>query len=524
MQKAPSLRRILVVLALAASTVVALPRPSSSAVAAPTTEDCRTEQGDRPEPGVQGEVPAADQLSGASRQGYWCNIRWVSSNDLEGRGADIQLTWHRDCAYQAAPAGDADSDGVAVLQVDRAGRSRLVEVIRRPSWAGRGGVLGIHEGLHVSQQRGLLVVPIGTMISVFDVARDCAQPRHLADFDLGAIEDPFHDDRFGAGGIHSGKLSPDGTLYYATDIGNGAVAPSGPCLSVVDLRDATRPFLLTRWGMDFPCHDLDLSPNGRRAYVGFYGPGVGHPSAVVAAFTPAGVPSNAITGLRIVDVTEAHQHRREPELRIVGELTGGRNHTEVFARIGGKPYVIGGEEAYCPGGNPRIVDVSDERAPKQVATVDLEINTAPQCARQLNRNGDVLLHMGHYFSVDDPRDAKLLFVSWYASGLRVFDISDPTSPREVAYYNPPVGAGAQRTHDWTSTYPRYLPSSGQIWFGSRVTGFNVVELHPALRPSSADPAARRNWTVPPRRRVIAASATARSLGAEPPPPQYCTLR
>ncbi|HMC71843.1 MAG TPA: hypothetical protein VKJ07_21980, partial [Mycobacteriales bacterium] len=69
--------------------------------------------GDRPETGIQGDVPVADQLSGRSRQGYWCNIRPVAHDDFGGQGGDIQLTWLGDCAFQGVPKGSNDqSDGI----------------------------------------------------------------------------------------------------------------------------------------------------------------------------------------------------------------------------------------------------------------------------------------------------------------------------------------------------------------------------------------------------------------------------
>lgn len=51
---------------------------------------------------------------------------------------------------------------------------------------------------------------------------------------------------------------------------------TGPCLTVLDLRNPANPRLVTRWGVDFPCHDLSLSPDGKRAYVGWYAADVGH--------------------------------------------------------------------------------------------------------------------------------------------------------------------------------------------------------------------------------------------------------
>ena len=80
----------------------------------------------------------------------------------------------------------------------------LMSVIREPDWAGRGGVLGIHEGIHVSQQRGILAVPIGTLLSIYDIAADCRHPRLISSVDIGTTADPLRNDPFMPGGIHSG--------------------------------------------------------------------------------------------------------------------------------------------------------------------------------------------------------------------------------------------------------------------------------------------------------------------------------
>jgi hypothetical protein len=522
-----ALRGAVLLSAAALAGAVLVPVAAHSAPTPVTSKQCG--RGDRPETGVQGEVPALDQVTSASRQGYRCNLRPVATNDLGGRGGDIQLTWYKQCAYQTRNQGPDASDSVAVLDLSKPKSPRMTAVLIRGAWAGKGGaLLGIHEGLHASEKRGILVVPIGTMISVYDLKRDCRHPVHLADYDSGPAAGPFHDPGppYSAAGIHSGQLSPDGTLYYATDIGNGSpgTVPAGPCATVIDLANPRAPKLLLRWGVEYPCHDLDISPDGTRAYVGWYAPGYGYTAAATAAFGPAAPVSYAASGMRVVDVSDLHFRRPNPTVRILGELTGGRQHTEARARIAGRTYVIGAEEAYCPGGNPRLVDITDEHHPVEVSSVDLEINTLPYCARQLNRNGDLLLYMGHYLSVDDPSNAKLLFVSWYASGLRVFDIHDPHHPREVAYLNPAVGAGASRTHDWSTTYPRYIRETGQVWFGSRVTGLNVVELDPRLRPAYPRVSVSRRWSVGNTSRVAAARAAARSMAsAEAPPAFSCSL-
>jgi hypothetical protein len=440
---------------------------------------------------VQGQVPLADQLSGRSKLGYSCNLRMVGSNDLAGRGGDTQMTWYGECAYHSAGGGNA----VAVLDVHNPRAPRVVRFLAEPSWAGAGGTLGIHEGLTVSQRRGLLVVPLGTSVWAYDV-HDCRRPRLLGSFDFGLPpNDVLKDLPRGDDGIHSGKLSADGTVYYATDLGNGPGSPTGPCLTIVDLRNPARMRLVTRFQPDTPCHDLSLSPDGRTAYVGYYDPTYGHPSAVVGAFTPTGA-AHPFSGLQIVNTSAVQAHKPSPALPVLSRITGGRQHTETVTRIGKRTYVIAGEEAVCPGGNGRVIDVTDPRHPVQVAELPLQVNQPANCALfRADATTDLLLYMSHYISVDDPSNARLVFVTWYSSGLRVFDVHDPAHPREVAYLNPPVGAESDVPHDSATTYVRYLPRTGQVWFGTGVRGFVVAELAPALRPSA--PGGSRTWSVGP---------------------------
>ncbi|HJR19469.1 MAG TPA: hypothetical protein VJ922_07095 [Actinomycetota bacterium] len=437
--------------------------------------------GDRPETGPSGQVPLADQLSGRSAEGYSCNLGLIGSSDL-GSGGDTQMTWYGDCAYRVVPTGSGD--GVAVVDLANPAELQLVSVLHEPEWNGRGGVLGIHEGIHASASRGVLVVPIGTMLTTYDISGDCRSPQLVSHFDFGFPSEPFKGPEFQGAGIHSGQLSPDGTFYYATDIGNGAVSPTGPCLTIVDLAELANPKLVMRWGDEFPCHDLDFNADGTRAYVGFYASLAGHPSAVVGAFTPVVQPAHLLSGLRILDTSAVQARAADPVITVVGELTGGRQHTETFTRIGGRSYVVAAEEGFCPGGNARIVDVTDERHPVEVSELMLDVNRLPGCLAaqaDLDAGSNLLLYMSHYVSVDDPADASLAFISWYGSGLRVFDIRDPYHPREVAYYNPPV-AGSDRVHDSTTTYPRYIPETGTVWIGSAVNALSVLSLDPSLRP------------------------------------------
>jgi hypothetical protein len=520
-----------VVLALTLG-ITAVPAADAAPGAGPAGRPACGQQ-DRPEPRVDGQVPLTDQLDGRSRAGYSCNLRWVGGTRLGGVGGDTQMAWFGECAFRAV-AGNGASDGVAAIDVRDPAHPRQTALLREPQWAGQGGILNVHEGVHASEASGLLVVPVGRFVSTYDVRTDCRHPKRLSTFDTGLPGGKQGADVLSqadlSSGFHSGKLSPDGTFFYGTTTGyQGFIAPLGPCLTVVDLLDPAHPKVVTRWGGGFPCHDLGFDLTGNRAYVGTYGPAVGHASAVVGAFTPVGLASKALTGLTVLDTSELQA--RKPGGRIVrlGGLNGGDQHTETYARINGRPYVIGAEEATCPNGNGRIVDVSDPALPVQVSKITVGVNRPAGCAATVlehDRASNLLLYTSHYVSVDDPTNATLAFFSWYASGLRVFDIRDPRHPREIAYFNPPVGAGGAGVHDSTTTYPRYVPATGQIWVGSATNAFWVVELDPALRPealrATAPTPARPRWSSAARAGSPDAVFLAQRVAASAP--GYCMLQ
>lgn len=82
-----------------------------------------------------------------------------------------------------------------------------------------------------------------------------------------------------------------------------------------------------------------------------------------------------------------------------------------------------------------------------------------------------------------------LFLAHYTEGLRVFDISVPAAPVEVAFYDTYPGAGYGYNGAW-AVYP-YLPS-GRILVSDRTGGISVVRLtgpvaaEPGPAPQAAD--------------------------------------
>jgi hypothetical protein len=130
-----------------------------------------------------------------------------------------------------------------------------------------------------------------------------------------------------------------------------------------------------------------------------------------------------------------------------------------------------------------------------VTKLMLEVNNPANCARVLNDPLNVSGYAGYsstFCAADNPRSAKLLACGYYEAGLRVFDIRDPSRPREIAYYKPPArgkdflpGSGfgrinAERTAD-AVVLPYFRPERHEIWFISHDNGFQIVRFTDWIR-------------------------------------------
>ena len=103
----------------------------------------------------------------------------------------------------------------------------------------------------------------------------------------------------------------------------------------------------------------------------------------------------------------------------------------------------------------------------------------------------------HYCDVDRQRNPTALACGYFQSGVRVFDVRDPSKPREIAYYNPPaqVGKAAELpgsehaqggigggpasnvslTADWCSSPPRFV-GRNQLWVTCQDNGFMTLKF------------------------------------------------
>ncbi|MCD0449793.1 hypothetical protein LO762_11415 [Actinocorallia sp. API 0066] len=417
-----------------AAVVAVLALSEAAPAAARPSPDARVPRaecgpGSRPETGLQGQVPLRDRRSGRSQRGYECNLELVSR--YQGQGQATVGASYGTCQYLGTilpSAVTAKRPGVNVIDFANPRKPRLTDSLVSPATLG-----GTWETLRVHQGRGLLAaVSVGAavggfFVSVYDVKSDCAHPKLLNGIKGTNLTMP------GAFPGHEAAWSPDGMTYWTTGIVGGSIA-------ALDMRNPRKPKVIFNGLTDTLSHGVHVSPDGNRVYV-----------------ANSGVPA----GINVYDSSDIQKREPRPRLRPIATVTWKDGIVSQYAHPftqGGRTYMIAVDE--LGSGGVRFFDLSNERKPKLVRKIKLEINRPEHLnARKadLARNG-IFGYDSHYCALDRPVDPTALACGWTQSGIRVFDIRDLRRPREIAYFNPPGQVG-KRTK-LTNSAHAFVPFGG----------------------------------------------------------------
>ncbi len=531
---------------MALGGVTAGPPASADPLKSPpplTVPKAKCGPGDRSEEAagaLQGQVPAGLRASGF--QGFNCNLEligqvrgdganWQSDEFREGRGNVNDNGKHkgdehgngkhgdRTCAYHGTAFTTAGRTHVGVPVIDMTNPSAPVPT----SYLTSISMLDPWESLKVNTARALLGADNahnggggqgGPEVDVYDISVDCRFPQLLASQAVGTGTD---------GGVlaplfpngHEGSWSPDGLTYYRSDLANATY-------HAIDASDPTRlkeiAFYDLRIGLLSPAvsaHGLSISNDGNRAYVAVIG--------IPAAFDPT-TPAN--NGFAILDTSDVQARRPNAQFKLISTFLykdGSLSQHTIPVRIKGKPYIIQVDEAgsggfnfsqACQAGVPpfpmaRIVDISNERQPRQVSELLLEMNNPATCGQVLpDIAGLAIFTYGtHYCSVDNKENTTTLACDEFNSGIRVFDIRDPERPKEIAYYNPPslTTASPGSNHvsfgqwhaggpDWCSAQLHLDADKGTIWTTCQDHGLLSLKFTNGVWPfpESSTPPGKQN--------------------------------
>jgi hypothetical protein len=266
-------------------------------------------------------------------------------------------------------------------------------------------MLSPHESLNLNPKRGLLAAVDGNpatypgLFSIYDVHADCRHP---------VLDSTALVARFG----HESGFSADGRTFYAT----GTAVKS---ITAIDVTDPKAPHPI--WQGNELAHGMTLSDDGNRAYVA----------------DPTG------GDMLILDTSQIQARKPDPQVREISRTTWDKASIPQNAipfTEQGKPYVLEFDE-YTAGttgagsgndvGAARIIDISNEKAPRVVSNLRLQINQSAEHKQyggdpgaDGSENGFVQGYAAHYCNIDSRVNPKLVACSFIVSGLRLFDISD----------------------------------------------------------------------------------------------------
>jgi hypothetical protein len=337
----------------------------------------------------------------------------VGHDDLGARGLNSALALAGRCAY----VGSRGQGPIVIVDVSDPAHPRTAGSLATRS-------LTTTRELRAIPARGLLFVlsfALGgggaNRIEAYRWTDDCTHPAPVGSYD------------FGGRSPHEFYLwqEPGGarTLLFVTMFSGGRND-----LQVIDASDPAALRLAGAWSPPLGLlHSISLSADGRRAYLSLW-----------------------TGGMLVGDVSQFTTGQANPQLTLLTPTAarlpapaGGNVHSAV--QVPGKDLLVVTDERYppaCPYGPARLVDVSDPARPRALSVMGAPENDPAKC-----RDSPA----GTYTSHNPTPVGSLALVTWYSSGLQVFDISDPANPQRLAELRPQASAPGLRDPQLGATLP-----------------------------------------------------------------------
>jgi len=409
---------------------------------------------------TQGRVPLADYDSGRAAKGYLCNTAEVSHIGNTGgfktfryvdKHQHVCAFYDGTLLFPTSLAHNNDTGGTHVLDMSNPKHPVETAVLRTPAMDSP------HESLALNVKRGILAAGMGSpatapgQVDVYDVSQDCLHPTLKSSLPVGFLG-------------HESGFSPDGrTLWISTT--------AQPGVTAIDVTNEGLPSILWH-NTDYTFHGMNLNATGTR----LYGADLGN------------------SGLTILDVSQIQKRVANPQVKLVSHITWPNvsiPQNTIPVTIKGHKYLVefdeysrsvGSYDPQSPVGAARMINIDDEQHPKVVSEMRLQVNQpANRAGDQKNDPGaqyGVQGYAAHYCGVPRLDNPKIVACSFILSGLRVFNISDPMHPREVAYFNRPKLASSTSTASgaYAMSQAAWDLKRHEIWYTDGNTGFWVFRV------------------------------------------------
>ena len=298
-------------------------------------------------------------------------------------------------------------------------------------------------------------------MSIYDVHNDCRHP---------VLQSTAPVARLG----HESGFSQDGLTFYATGTATQAI-------TAIDVTDPQNPHADLAGQRPLPRHAAERrrQPRVHRRRVGGQ--------------------------LGILDTSEIQARKPDPQVREVSRLTWESasipQNAIPFTRDG-KPYVLEFDEYTAATLNP---SASSRRGGRRADHRHLRRDQAardrepsppdqpargPRCGHRAGDPGTMNPAQGyaaHYCNIPTRIDPQVVACSFIASGLRVFDISELTEPKEIAYFVAPPVQRAENggtNSNFAMSQPAIVPDRREVWYTDGESGFYVLRVDKSVWPAA----------------------------------------
>lgn len=382
------------------------------------------------------------------------NMAVVGHHDLGNRGYNADVWVHEQHAYIGSwgfqdwsPGGanrfcpDDDHAGIVVVDARDPAAPTPVAKLQQPTGTSAEDVVVFTARYGPLAGRDIAVSGIQTCGSS---RYDTSLFRGLIAWDVTDPADPREIGRLNTGcctrGIHELEVQ------HRADLGRTFVYTSVPAseyaddaspngfrdllgrgdFRLIDITNPTAPAEVSDWGV---VHDMG----------GPLGPGLGcDPDPVYGhGVEPSADGKTAFvaywdSGFVALDLTDPANPVYRGNTRYPANADGDA-HSSNFDEERG--LLFGADEDFCKTsgsgtekgfGYLRVFDYSDLANPRQIG----QFKTPNSTGTRDTGAGDYVIHNPFLVGTD-------LYISWYSDGVRVVDTTDPTAPREVAYFVPP---------------------------------------------------------------------------------------
>ncbi|MEE8076537.1 MAG: hypothetical protein V3T60_13035, partial [Candidatus Binatia bacterium] len=341
--------------------------------------------------------------SASPRFGVSKKIKQVGRIDLPGGGKVVVKNGFAYVGHMDPP------HGTSILDVKDPRHPKVVSHIEVPKGIHSHKVTVMGDVMLVNYERYMTSKEGQGGLKIFDIS-NCAKPREIAFFKAAEK------------GVH--RFTSDERYAYFSPVMEGYV---GNIAMILDLKDPSRPEEVGRWWMPGQWSGGGETPNwtgtahrchhpirkGNRLYVSYW-----HGGFVILDISDISKPKL----VSHVDWSPPYPSPTHTTLPMPGRLMD----RDIL--------VVTDEEAQKLAPTPQaflwVVDISEESRPTPISTF-----LASQDGESNN---------GGRFGAHQPAEqvySNILYVTWFAGGLRAIDFSNPYRPTEVGTYIPLPGKG-----------------------------------------------------------------------------------